>query len=148
MRKYGSDDFLLEWWNNKKADCHENLDRAAESLLREIHNWTYTTRDGERSLFTVKAFWIPRELHANNIWRDFPMEYCCVPDSYVKDVLFELYGRQVYKDLFGVSYSNQCFNLDASILMSKKVCELVSMNRIDGYYHYDLPIFRKGYLQK
>ena len=144
-KKFSSEKFLKEWWKTKKDLTKGDLEKAAELMIREIHGWTYQpNRLEKRALFTVKVFWIPRELHANGIWEDFPVEYCCVPDRYVKDVLFEIYGASLYKKMFGVRYGDPAFNLEASILMSKKVRELVSMNKVDGYFPYDLPFFRSG----
>ncbi|MEM2905263.1 MAG: hypothetical protein QW057_08065 [Candidatus Bathyarchaeia archaeon] len=143
MGAFGSSHFLQDWWENKKEEYEGDVDRSGIAIIRELHDWTYT--DEEVPLFTVKVFWVARELHANGIWSDFPVKYCCIPDGYVKDTLAELYGLEGYKRLFGISYRDPCFYMDSAILMSQKVCELVSTEKVDGYYPYDLPFFRRGY---
>lgn len=148
VKTFGSSTFLQSWWENKKEEFRGELDMGGESMIREIHSWTYNPQQEARSLFTVKTFWITRELHANGIWPDFPVKYCCVPDGYVKEVLVELYGTEKYRELFGVSYSDPRFDLDSAIFMSEKVWELISKEKIDGYFPYDMPFFRKGYEQK
>ena len=143
-QRFGAKKPLQNWWNHKKKQFNNNLERAAEGMLKEIHSWTYPWPEGKKSpLFTVKTFWIPRELHANGIWPDFPVKYCCVPDSRVKDALKDIYGRKKFKELFNVGYDNHRFDLHSSILMSKKVWELVSKEEIDGHYPYDMPLFAR-----
>ena len=114
-------------------------------MLKEVYSWTYQWSKGKGRLFTVKMFWVSRELHANGIWPDFPVKYCCVPDGYVKDVLVELYGPEEYKKMFGIRYSDPRFDFDSGILMSRKVWKLISREKIDDYFPYDMPFFRKGY---
>lgn len=143
QQTFGSSRFLHAWWKRKKEEFDGDTDSSGRDMIREIYGWTYTRR--EVSLFTVKSFWVARELHANGIWPDFPVNYCCVPDRYVKGVLAELYGPGRYKQLFGVRYGDTRFNIDSAILMSKKVCELVSSEKIDSYSPYDMPFFRRGY---
>lgn len=147
--KYSASNLLQEWWEAKKDSCDGDVGMAAEGMLREIQGWSYKTGQGKnRALFTVKVFWIARELHSNDIWSDFPVEYCCVPDRYVKNALCKLFGIANFKRMFRISYRNPSFHLDSAILMSKKVCELISSEKIDGHYPYDLPFFERGYEEK
>lgn len=144
-QRFGVEKRLQNWWDHKKKQFNEDLEKAAESMLQEIHSWTYPWHprvEGKKSpLFTVKTFWIPRELHANGIWLDFPVKYCCVPDSRVKDALKDIYGHKKFKELFNMGYETPRFDLHSSILMSKKVWELFSYEKVDGHYPYDLPLF-------
>lgn len=142
LRDRFGNDLLRNWWDHKK-ELHNDQEKAAKAMLKEIYSWTFHPPSGRhRHLFTVKAIWIAREFHANKIWPDFPVKLCCVPDSRVRDVLVSIYSRPKYKELFGQAYSDSRFNLDVAISMSKKIWELISQKRIDGYYPYDLPFWR------
>lgn len=145
VQNFGPKQFLRRWWQSRKEEYHGNIEESARSVLREINGWIYNWRNRKDHLFTVKTFWVTRELHANRVWADFPVKYCCVPDGYVKDVLAELHGLEKYKQLFKIRYSDPRFDLDSSILMSENVWELISTKTIDGYFPYDMPFFRKGY---
>lgn len=143
VQRYGEVHPIQNWWYKKKRQFAGNLERAAEDMLREIHSWTYPWPEGNESpLFTVKTFWIPRELHANGIWPDFPVKYCCVPDSRVRAVLRNLFGLRQFRVLFNIEYNDSSFDLQCAILMSHKVWELISQEAVDSYYPYDLPFFR------
>lgn len=144
VQRFGKKHPLQSWWKHKERRFNGNLERAAEDMLREIHGWKYPWPKGSKSpLFTVKTFWIPRELQANGAWPDFLVKYCCVPDSRVKDVLKDIYGRRKFRELFNKDYDDTSFDLHSSILMSKKVWELVSEEEVDGHYLYDLPLFKR-----
>lgn len=91
----------------------------------------------------MKTFWISRELHASRIWSDFPVKYCCVPDRRVRKVLVEIYGPQEFKELFKESHENRRFDLESRILMSEKIWDLISKEKVDSHYPYNMPFFRK-----
>jgi hypothetical protein len=147
VKKYGDKDFLKSWWGSKKEEHGGDLEKSGLAISEEINGWKYNLRGKDKLLFTVKTFWVTRELHANGIWPDFPVKYCCIPDGYVKDVLCNLYGGARYKQLFGTDYKNPRFNLRSCTLMSQNVWELISKERVDGHYPYDMPFFRRGYLK-
>jgi hypothetical protein len=75
---------LLRFEKNRN-DC--SVEKAAINILVSIQSIKFDAgrkkKDGTdimQHAFTSKAFLIARELHANNIWLDFPLKYCFVPD--------------------------------------------------------------------
>lgn len=81
------DDYLKRWWDSVKKLNNDSIERAAINILIDIQTVKFDSgrkRKDESSVmqhaFTSKAFLIARELHANNIWPDFPLKYCFVPD--------------------------------------------------------------------
>ena len=122
---------LKSWWEHYRETDLDDKKLAARKLFGELFQLTYSrpkkgTRGAAVKIFTSKAFWIARELHANRIWTDFPKEYTCVPDGVAWNRLDEVLETGGHLGLF---------------LLSEQMAEAFNQRKVDGCYPYDLPAF-------
>jgi hypothetical protein len=116
---------LQGWWQAYQDQAGQDKDLAARRLFGELFSLKCGVGKRVVPVFTSKAFWMARELHALGVWSDFPLAYTCVPDSRAWHRLDEVLETKGHLNMFLVSE-----------LMARY------LNDPDDKYHaYDLPAF-------